>query len=94
MQKRSFLQYTFTPPGMSCLQHESESFFGTFLKQRFRGPAKTTNALPGEVSQVGACQLAQFRALVLKHLDQAGAFGLVRAELPLVPQKRVSVNVK
>jgi hypothetical protein len=29
--------------------------------------------------------LAQFRALVLKRLDQAGAFGLVRAELPMVP---------
>jgi hypothetical protein len=29
--------------------------------------------LAGEVGQVGPCQLAQFRALVLKRLDQAGS---------------------
>jgi hypothetical protein len=38
--------------------------------------------LAGEVGQVGTGQLAQFRALVLKLLDQAGAFGLVRSEFP------------
>jgi hypothetical protein len=48
-------------------------------------PSKTTNVFSGGAGQVGACQLAQFRSLVLKRLDQAGAFGLVRAELPLMP---------
>jgi hypothetical protein len=38
--------------------------------------------LAGEVGQVGTGQLAQFRAFVLKRLDQAGAFGLVRGEFP------------
>jgi hypothetical protein len=41
--------------------------------------------LAGEAGQVGARQLAQFGALVLKRLDQAGAFGLVRSEFPWPP---------
>ena len=41
-------------------------------------PSKTTNVFSGGAGQVGACQLAQFRSLVLKRLDQAGAFGSIQ----------------